>query len=292
MEDKSDFNIQIFIKNIFFILVSIAVLFAFTSEIETFFKSDIFGWFYTVDSNGYLDFLIILISVFYVSMKVRECEYEIPDMKVTFLLVLFLGFYTYERFFNTEFPFTYFKWKFLSDIAYLDGLYLVLVLHLTSYLKKIFPIQYNNESTGGLLEDLPLYDSDEDGLGGLLEISSKKILKIIRDNKFKNSYTVGLNGEWGDGKTSVFNIVKKNLSKEDFIVIDFNPWMGFDKKVLIRDFFNSLAEGLGSDLSSEISKYVDEILNNGEESGIINFVKSLVKKDESIHSIYIHINEK
>lgn len=292
MEEKSDFNIQICIKNIFFILVSIAVLIAFTSEIETFFKNDIFGWFYTVDSNGYLDFLIILISVFYVSIKVRECEYEIPNMKVTFLLVLLLGFYIYERFFNTEFPFTYFKWKFLSDVAYLDGLYLVLVLHLTGYLKKIFPTQYNNENTGGLLEDLPLSDSSEDGLGGLLEISSKKILTILRDNKFKNSYTIGLNGEWGDGKTSVFNIVKKDLTKDDVVVIDFNPWMGYDKKVLIRDFFNSLSEGLGSDLSSEISKYVDEILNNGEESGIINFIKSLVIKDESIHSIFTNINEK
>jgi len=292
MEEKSDFNIQIFIKNIFFILVSIAVLIAFISEIETFFKGEIFDWFYTVDSNSYLDFLIILISVFYLSLKVGECEYEIPNIKITFLLVLLLVLYTYERFFNAEFPFTYFKWRYLSNIAYLDGLYLVLALHLAGYLKKIFPTQYYNESIGGLLEDLPLNNSNEDGLGGLLKISSEKILKIIRENKFKNSYTVGLNGEWGDGKTSVFNIVKKDLSKEDVIVIDFNPWMGFDKKVLIRDFFNSLSEGLGSDLSSEISKYVDEILNNGEESGIINFIKSLVKKDESIHSIYIHINEK
>ncbi|WP_102979312.1 P-loop NTPase fold protein [Chryseobacterium scophthalmum] len=292
MEEKLDFNIQICIKNIFFILVSLAVLIAFTSEIETFFKGEIFGWFYTVDSNGYLDFLILLISVFYVSIKVRECEYEIPNIKVTFLLVLLLVFYTYERFFNTEFPFTYFKWKFLSDVAYLDGLYLLLVLHLTGYLKNIFQIQYNNESNGGLLEDLPLNDSNEDGLGGLLEISSKKILTILRGNKFTNSYTIGLNGEWGDGKTSVFNIVKKDLTKDDVVVIDFNPWMGYDKKVLIRDFFNSLSEGLGSDLSSEISKYVHEILNNGEESGIINFIKSLVIKDESIHSIFTNINEK
>src|SRR5690606_38756795 len=112
------------------------------------------------------------------------------------------------------------------------------------------------------------------------------------DNKFKNSYTIGVNGEWGDGKTSVFNIVKKDLTKDDVVVIDFNPWMGYDKKVLVRDFFNSLSEGLGSDLSSEISKYVDGILNNGEESGIINFIKSLVIKDESIHSIFTNINEK
>lgn len=292
MKEKSDFDVQTVIKNIFFILISMAILIAFTSEIETFFKSDIFGWFYTVDSNGYLDFLILLISVFYVSIKVRECEYEIPNIKVTFLLVLLLVFYTYERFFNTEFPFTYFKWRFLSDVAYLDGLYLLLVLHLTGYLKNIFPIQYNNDSKGGLLEDLPLIDSNDDGLGGLLEISSKKILTILRDNKFKNSYTIGVNGEWGDGKTSVFNIVKKDLTKDDVVVIDFNPWMGYDKKVLVRDFFNSLSEGLGSDLSSEISKYVDGILNNGEESGIINFIKSLVIKDESIHSIFTIINEK
>jgi predicted KAP-like P-loop ATPase len=291
MKDKSDLDVQTVSKKIFFILISVAILIAFTSEIETFFKSEIFGWFYAVDSNGYLDFLIMLISVFYVSIKVREFKYEIPNLKVTFLLVLLVGFYTYERFFNTEFPFTYFKWNYLSKVAYLDGLYILLILNLAGYLKKMFSIQHN-ESAGVLLEDLPLSDSREDGLGGLLKISSKKILTIIRDNKFKNSYTIGLNGEWGDGKTSVFNIVKKDLSKEDVIVIDFNPWMGYDKKVLIKDFFNSLSEGLASDLSSEISKYVDEILNNGEESGIVKFIKSLVKKDESIHSIFTNINEK
>ena len=291
MDEKSTNKINGYIKNIFFILVSIAFLTAFVSEIETFFKSEIFNWFYGVDSNRWLDFFIVIISLFYLSIKVKECQFEVPNEKLTFLFCIVVGFYTYERFFNSEFPFTHFTWKIFSQIVYLDFLYLFLLLHLANYLKYLVPSS-RDLVDNVLLEDLPLNKSDEDELDGIFQITADKIYSIVKNNKFKNSYTIGLNGEWGDGKTSVFNIVKKNLVNEDIIIVDFNPWMGFDKKVLIKDFFNSVSEKLGSDLSLEISKYVDEILNSGEKSGIINFVKSLIKKDESIHSIYNQINKK
>ncbi|WP_374461182.1 P-loop NTPase fold protein [Chryseobacterium taeanense] len=291
MDEESPSKINGYIKNILFILLSIAFLIAFVSEIETFFKSEIFNWFYFVDSNGWLDFFIIIISLFYVSIKVKECQFEVPNEKLTFLFCFVVGFYTYERFFNSEFPFTHFTWKIFSKIVYLDFLYVFLLLHLANYLKYLIP-SFKDPINNVLLEDLPLKKSDEDELDGIFQITADKIYSIVKNNKFKNSYTIGVNGEWGDGKTSVFNIVKKNLVNEDIVIVDFNPWMGFDKKVLIKDFFNSVSEKLGSDLSLEISKYVDEILNNGEKSGIINFIKSLVKKDESIHSIYTQINKK
>lgn len=290
MDEKSANKINGYIKNIFFILLSIAFLIAFVSKIETFFKSEIFNWFYCVDSNGWLDFFIIIIGLFYVSIKVKECQFEVPNEKLTFLFCFVVGFYTYERFFNSEFPFTHFTWKIFSKIVYLDFLYVFLLLHLANYLKYLIPSSKDLKNV--LLEDLPLKNSDEDELDGIFQITADKIYSIVKNNKFKNSYTIGVNGEWGDGKTSVFNIVKKNLVNEDIVIVDFNPWMGFDKKVLIKDFFNSVSEKLGSDLSLEISKYVDEILNNGEKSGIINFIKSLVKKDESIHSVYTQINKK
>lgn len=291
MHEKSTVKIGQIIKNVFFILVSIVFFTAFVSEIETFFKSEIFNWFYGVDSNGWLDFFIIIISLFYLSIKVKECQFEVPNEKLTFLFCVIVGFYTYERFFNSEFPFTHFTWKICSKVVYLDFLYVFLLLHLANYLKYLIPSS-KDLVDNVLLEDLPLNKSDEDELDGIFQITADKIYSIVKNNKFKNSYTIGINGEWGDGKTSVFNIVKNNLVNEDIIIVDFNPWMGFDKKVLIKDFFNSVSEKLGSDLSLEISKYVDEILNNGEKSGIINFVKSLVKKDESIHSIYTQIDKK
>lgn len=292
MGEKSTIDIHLLIKNIFLILLSILVVVAFIAEFESFLKSDIFSWFYSVESNYWLDFLIILTGIFYISIKVNECKNVIPDDKITLVLFLVIGVYTYERFFNTSFPFTYFESQPLSNIAYLDGLYVILFLQLINYIKDIVPSPKIKKEKNELLEDLPLENSNEDELGGLFEVSAKKIVKIIRNNKFRNSFTIGLNGEWGDGKTSVFNIVKNTLSNDDFVLIDFNPWMGFDKKVLIRDFFNSLSEELGADLSKEISKYVEEILNNGEESGILNFLKSVVKEDESIHSIFTAINKR
>ena len=175
--------------------------------------------------------------------------------------------------------------------GYSDILFIIITVEFAAYLKYLVP-KYVKAQNNNLLEDSPIENIEDDNLGGLLQISVGKIIKIIHENSFKSSFTIGLNGSWGDGKTSVFNLVRNEFQSEEYIVVDFNPWIGFDKKVLIKDFFNSLSEEIGTNLSQNISDYVEEILNNGDDLTFPRVMKSIIAKNKSLYTFFEEINEK
>lgn len=73
----------------------------------------------------------------------------------------------------------------------------------------------------------------------------------------KQSIAVGITGEWGSGKTTFLNLLKKQLNKRAEIV-EFNPWMCQTPEQVTRDFFASLRNQLSqkhSSLSKPISYY-------------------------------------
>jgi|GEM_PF-3078309 len=70
------------------------------------------------------------------------------------------------------------------------------------------------------------------------------------------SFTVGLYGAWGSGKTSVIRMAEEYLGKnhkDDVIVINFNPWLFTTIENLHTAFFGALAHGLNKKLDSGVS---------------------------------------
>jgi predicted KAP-like P-loop ATPase len=70
------------------------------------------------------------------------------------------------------------------------------------------------------------------------------------------SFTVGLYGAWGSGKTSVIKMAEEYLAKnhkDDVIVINFNPWLFTTIENLHTAFFGALAHGLNKKIDSGIS---------------------------------------
>ena len=55
----------------------------------------------------------------------------------------------------------------------------------------------------------------------------------------KESFALGIAGDWGSGKTTFLNEMRSVLEKS-FKVVDFNPWVCTDEKVVIADFFKTL----------------------------------------------------
>ena len=83
------------------------------------------------------------------------------------------------------------------------------------------------------------------------------------NNEYKDSIVIGIEGEWGSGKSSFINLIlnlvdperledeeptdpsvgNKNVeANERNIVIEFNPWNFSDQGELVKDFFGSIAE--------------------------------------------------
>ncbi len=108
------------------------------------------------------------------------------------------------------------------------------------------------------IQDVPITDFDQDALGikGYAEALTEFILKC------NTPMTIALQGEWGSGKTSLMELIKKLLSKE-FILIEFNTWqfsqfnMAADLPILMMRHF---IEEVGKDLSEDFVEGMKERL--------------------------------
>ena len=92
--------------------------------------------------------------------------------------------------------------------------------------------------------DLPIKKSAEDRLNR--GAFAKSLAKTISQYSFPSSFTIGLYGEWGSGKTSLVNMVLEAVEDIDnsAIILRFNPWLCADPKQLITQFFKQMATAI------------------------------------------------
>jgi hypothetical protein len=75
---------------------------------------------------------------------------------------------------------------------------------------------------------------------------AQRIARTVAARQDAAGLVVALHGARGEGKTSVFRIVKEDLAASpDVVVVDFNPWRFRDADHLVEMFSNPLAERLG-----------------------------------------------
>ncbi len=87
---------------------------------------------------------------------------------------------------------------------------------------------------------------------------AQRIAQIIATRKDPESLVVGINGAWGEGKTTVFYFIEEELRRHDNIVtFRFNPWRFPDESKLVRDFFHSLAAALETSIVTGREKVGD-----------------------------------
>ena len=76
---------------------------------------------------------------------------------------------------------------------------------------------------------------------------AKRIANLINSlgDDYDDSVVIGIEGEWGVGKTSLINFILEEIHLNDNnIVIEFNPWNFSNQNELIKEFFSLIAEGL------------------------------------------------
>ncbi len=87
---------------------------------------------------------------------------------------------------------------------------------------------------------------------------AKRIADTLRDRKDPSCIVVGIYGAWGEGKTSVLNLIESELKSEAKVaVVRFNPWYFRSEAVLIKGLFETLAEGVGKKLASKGEQFGD-----------------------------------
>lgn len=126
---------------------------------------------------------------------------------------------------------------------------------------------------------------------------SRELTDFIHNTDSEHSFAIGVLGSWGDGKTFITNQIINNFKsyKDDYIVIEFNPWL-YDKNLLIENFFreflnstSKIHKSLPSDFISYMSKITGE--SNNDKISIANFFIKLIHDDRSADDLKKSINK-
>lgn len=119
----------------------------------------------------------------------------------------------------------------------------------------------------------PIINALEDKLGRVAFVS--QLRAAIDSWKNNQSLIISLNGKWGEGKSSVINLLKEQLrikvDNEDEIptIIEFNPWIYSNNKNLSIQFFDELSSHLGYNKKNEVDFQISKKLEL--YSNLINF---------------------
>lgn len=115
--------------------------------------------------------------------------------------------------------------------------------------------------------DRPIHSKDEDQLGR--SHFASMCARAIVNLRIEETFTIGLYGKWGNGKTSLINLMvneieRLNASKQDvepMHIVRFEPWVFSDSNQLMSQFFIHLANelrGKGSAVFSNIGEKLEK----------------------------------
>lgn len=139
---------------------------------------------------------------------------------------------------------------------------------------------------GFLLSDNPI-DSSADDLLGRGEFVDA-LYQQIESLELTDSIVFGLTGRWGEGKTSVINILRQKLNTDErFVIVNFDPWYYKDEDVIVKAFYSELERTLKntfliSGLKKVVAKYLKRI---SPEVGPFGLKLNLPFEEESLEAL-------
>lgn len=245
-------------------------------------------------SNVVLDIVLVFVSllvILYLLIKIIKDKYR-PSYNEIFISVAIYSIIAYYyqiakwRILDLELYFFKFPYIFLILIPIL--IFLILPIIVRHYNKKQVAIKNH------YLGDDPIFKIEDDRLDS--KKVGEKLLAILKNEKHDCSFTIGLVGPWGNGKSSVINFVQNNLKeKNETIVIHFLPYLNHTENDIINEFFILLSNELGKysgKVANQIMLYSKKLTNLYKDKNIFNFIEDQINKFSSTpaNKLYGEIN--
>ncbi len=123
------------------------------------------------------------------------------------------------------------------------------------------------------------------------------VKKLKNTDLSKESFAVGITGEWGSGKSTFLNTMKEKIEKAKFAeIVEFNPWLCNSPEQVTQDFFATLIDKLSpkhSTLSRDLNKYA-KLLNKIAKASFSFFGidLDLTPSDDSLNKLKDKISNK
>lgn len=287
------------VNRFLFAFCCLLLFFLYKNSIETFIEKFILTE--PNFSNIFLD-VFILVTIIIVSIllliKILRDKY-IPsyfEIFSSFLLLFFICYYG-----------TFKKWNVLKlnlfnfQIKYLILIEIPILLFIFSIFYNWYQKKYNKPiprlNTNQFISDDPVSKIEEDKLDS--NKIANKLINILKNENHENSFTLGLVGPWGNGKSSVINFVKDYFNEKeekDTIIIHFLPYLNHNENDIINEFFILLSNELGKfsgKVSNQLMQYSKKLTSLYKDKNIFDFLENQITKIESTsaNKLYTEINE-
>ncbi|MEE1113323.1 MAG: P-loop NTPase fold protein [Bacteroidales bacterium] len=122
------------------------------------------------------------------------------------------------------------------------------------------------------------------------------VKKLKNTDLSKESFAVGITGEWGSGKSTFLNTMKEKIGKDFAEIVEFNPWLCNSPEQVTQDFFATLIDKLSpkhSTLSRDINKYAKLLNKIAKPSlSIFGIDLDLTPGDDSLDELKENISDK
>lgn len=116
---------------------------------------------------------------------------------------------------------------------------------------------------------------------------AENVAKAITAYNGHESLTIGIFGGWGNGKTSLSNLILSELPDEKYAIIKFNPWMYSDKGDLISNIFERIEKAFKApDVDSTINTIADKIDKVGSLIKIGKYIPILSEAAKDLSNIF------
>jgi predicted KAP-like P-loop ATPase len=110
---------------------------------------------------------------------------------------------------------------------------------------------------------------------------SNRIADTIVKRQTEEGLVIGLYGIWGEGKSSVLNMIEEDLSQhKEILIVKFNPWRFKNEDALILNYFTNISITLDKELNSKKEKVGKFLSKYGSIGGVFNL--DLSKIGESL----------
>lgn len=282
---KSKYKLVRFLASIFGILI---LFFLLEKSLLILFKDSWFEiLFKNIQSSFRNDILISIlflgISFYYLSKIIRGFRFS--QLHYFIICSISIIYITYRIQKST--PITFTEYSICPIIKYLDWLFLILAFNLYAYFKQLIatPKKITNKSI--LYIDEPINELIEDQLQR--QSLAQGIIRQVTDLNIIKSYAIGITGKWGDGKTSLLNMIRSEITKlPECLIIEFNPWLSSNVNNIIEDYFLLLQNEI-SNFTSELGYTIDDYaskLKISDSKQIIDSIREITNKKSSSDQKY------
>ena len=156
------------------------------------------------------------------------------------------------------------QWRF-AEIAFgLNYKWLLILLCGAFIVLELFKYRFHKTQCPTPDKDFRRYITDDD-FNPEEDYQRRKILAVeivnraLNTDLSKESFSIGITGGWGTGKSTMLSNIKEAIGNRAYIV-EFNPWNSQTPSQIITDFFSEIRNALSEDyhtLSKPLMRYAN-----------------------------------